>query len=93
MKNGWKIGSKLAELTGVDVSESWIAQFVRLGLVKLDNPFFAVTIAATIGAFAFREIAESLGGSTVVVDVAEVAGATLGGAVAGAVVGGKLMHC
>lgn len=93
MKNGWKIGATLAEKLGTDASEGAIARIAKWGIKKLDNPFFEVTIAANVGAFAFGQIAESLGGNTVVVDIADVVGGTFGGAVAGAVLGGKLMHC
>ena len=88
LKNGWKIGSKLIRLTGVDVAEGSFSSIVKWGLLKGDNPFFAVSIASTIGAYVFAEIAQYLGADTLVVDVADVVGGTLGGAAAGFVLGG-----
>jgi hypothetical protein len=90
LKNGWKIGSKLAGLMGTKVVEEGVevTSFVQWGLKTLDEPFFAVTIASTIGAFVFSEIAKISGANTVVVDVADVVGGTVGGAAAGFVLGG-----
>jgi hypothetical protein len=89
LKNGWKLGSKLAGLIGFkEAEEIGVSSFVKWGLSKVDEPFFAVTIASTIGAFVFSEIAEKLGASTLVVDVADVVWGTVGGAAAGFVLGG-----
>ena len=101
MKNGFKIGTKIfqfgadiAERYGIKVAENSIAKIASWGLKGLGGgPFFEVTIAASIGGFAFSKIAEALGGNKIVVDIADVVGGTLAGAGVGALLGGKLVDC
>ena len=61
----------------------------RIGSFLLKGDFFEVGIAATLGASITSTIAEQLGANKLVVDVADVAGGALGGAVMGGMIGGK----
>ena len=72
--------------TEICIVGSEIGWFIR-------RSFFHVTIAASIGGFAFSKIAEALGGNRLVVGVADVVGGTLADAGVGALLGGKLVDC